>query len=339
MSEKNIVLCSEYSAPPDFECIWSKELTTTLDNASRSKAVEKLFAYKKTQGETKMELRVEPYQAPEQIVFNYEELKAALMEKVSRYEAMVYTEEQIKDAKADRANLNRLKKALNDERIRREKEYMESFNVFKAQVNEIIGIIDKPCAVIDRQVKEFEEMQKANKFNEIEAYWHELLRDNKIPAGVCFNSIYNEKWLNASVKMPAIVKEITERLEQIEKDLAVIENLPAFAFEAKDVYLNTLDLGEAVREANRLRELAEKKAAWEAEQAKRKAEAEAAAIKPAEPVDIPCTPYGADHVAPAQPAQTEPQREWVRFQALMTVDEAKALGQYMRDHGIQYKSI
>lgn len=43
MSRKNIVICSEYSAPPDFECIWSKELTTTLDNASRSKAVEKLF--------------------------------------------------------------------------------------------------------------------------------------------------------------------------------------------------------------------------------------------------------------------------------------------------------
>lgn len=47
MSEKNIVLCSEYSAPPDFECIWQKQLTTTLDNNSRSKAVERLFIQKK----------------------------------------------------------------------------------------------------------------------------------------------------------------------------------------------------------------------------------------------------------------------------------------------------
>lgn len=45
MSKKNIVLCSEYNAPEDFKCIWAKELTTTLDKASRSKAVEKLFAY------------------------------------------------------------------------------------------------------------------------------------------------------------------------------------------------------------------------------------------------------------------------------------------------------
>ena len=45
MSKKNIVLCSEYNAPEDFECVWTKELTTTLDKASRSKAVEKLFKY------------------------------------------------------------------------------------------------------------------------------------------------------------------------------------------------------------------------------------------------------------------------------------------------------
>lgn len=47
MSEDNIVICSEYNAPDDFECIWSKELTTTLDKNSRSKAVERLFTYKK----------------------------------------------------------------------------------------------------------------------------------------------------------------------------------------------------------------------------------------------------------------------------------------------------
>ena len=50
MSKNNIVLCSEYNAPDDFDCIWSKELTTTLDKNSRSKAVEKLFMIKKVAG-------------------------------------------------------------------------------------------------------------------------------------------------------------------------------------------------------------------------------------------------------------------------------------------------
>ena len=44
-SKNNFVFVSEYNAPKDFECIWSKELTTTLDKSSRSKSVEKLFTY------------------------------------------------------------------------------------------------------------------------------------------------------------------------------------------------------------------------------------------------------------------------------------------------------
>lgn len=46
MSKNNIIICSEYKAPDDFECIWEKELTTTLDKNSRSSVVEKLFVYK-----------------------------------------------------------------------------------------------------------------------------------------------------------------------------------------------------------------------------------------------------------------------------------------------------
>ena len=45
MSKRNIVLCSEYTAPDDFTCIYEKQLTTTLDKNSRSKAVERLFIH------------------------------------------------------------------------------------------------------------------------------------------------------------------------------------------------------------------------------------------------------------------------------------------------------
>lgn len=110
-----------------------------------------------------MELKVNEVEIPKVIEFNYKELKSELEEKVSHYETLVYTDEQIKEAKSDRANLNKLKKALNDERIRREKEYLQPFNVFKAQINEIIGIIDRPITVIDSQVKAYEEKQKQEK--------------------------------------------------------------------------------------------------------------------------------------------------------------------------------
>lgn len=45
-SKTNYIICSEYNAPDDFNCIWSKELTTTFDKNSRSQATEKLFTYK-----------------------------------------------------------------------------------------------------------------------------------------------------------------------------------------------------------------------------------------------------------------------------------------------------
>ena len=162
-----------------------------------------------------MELKMMPYSIPEAVGFNYDELKAELMEKIDKYTHMVYTDDQISAAKADRAALNRLKKALNDERIKREKEYMEPFAAFKGQIAEIICIIDKPCAVIDKQIKEFEESKKAEKLEKIKGYWQEVLEADKIPAGITFNHFFNEKWLNASVKMKAIQDEFNAKLQQI----------------------------------------------------------------------------------------------------------------------------
>lgn len=279
-----------------------------------------------------MELRMKPYTIPDAVGFNYSELKAALIEKTEHYGHMVYTDDQISLAKADRASLNRLKKALNDERIKREKEYMQPFAEFKAQISEIISIIDKPISVIDGQVKAFEEQKRADKAKQIEAYWGEVLQAEKVPAGICFRHIMDEKWLNASVSMTTIKKAIDDKLAQAAKDLAVIRDLPAYAFEAEEAYLDALDLAKAVSEAHRLQEMAEKKAAREAEIAARKAEQEAkqaATVAKSETVEP----------APADDQPTEPLREWVSFAALLTPEEAKALGQYMKANGIKYKAI
>ena len=46
MSKNNIVIVSEYNAPEDFECIWSKEVSTNLSVQKRKKDIEKLFIIK-----------------------------------------------------------------------------------------------------------------------------------------------------------------------------------------------------------------------------------------------------------------------------------------------------
>lgn len=45
ISLNNFVLCSEYNAPDDFNCIWEKKTTVTLDKNTRSIKTEKLFIY------------------------------------------------------------------------------------------------------------------------------------------------------------------------------------------------------------------------------------------------------------------------------------------------------
>lgn len=290
-----------------------------------------------------MELRVNEVTIPEKISFNYEELKAELTEKVAFYETLVYTDDQVKDAKADRATLNKLKKTLNDERIRREKEYMQPFNEFKAQVNEIIGIIDKPIAVIDKQVKEFEDQKKAKKQKDIE----ELFAGMGFQSFVTLEKIWDPKWLNASTSMKSIEEQMRSRMYQIGDDVLTLHNLPEFGFEATEVYKQTLDINKAIKEAQRMAEIAKAKAEAEAKkkaaEEARKAEEERKAkeikeeqtvIAPAEPNEQAVTPS-----EPVQSADSTPERMLVRFEVLLTTEDAYALKEFFKSRNIEFKAI
>ena len=290
-----------------------------------------------------MELRVNEVVIPEKISFNYEELKAELTEKVAFYETLVYTDDQVKDAKADRATLNKLKKTLNDERIRREKEYMQPFNEFKAQVNEIIGIIDKPIAVIDKQVKEFEDQKKANKQNAIE----ELFATIGFQNFVTLEKIWDPKWLNASVSMKSIEEQMRSRMYQIGDDVLTLHNLPEFGFEATEVYKQTLDINKAIKEAQRMAEIAKakaeaaakKKAAEEARKAEE--ERKAKEIKEEQRVIVPTVPHeqAVTPQEPVQSADSTQERMVVRFEVLLTTEDAYALKEFFKSRSIEFKAI
>lgn len=267
-----------------------------------------------------MELRVNEIAIPQEISFNYEELKAELAEKVRTYEMMVYTDDQIKEAKADRAKLNSLKKTLNDERIRREKEYMKPFNEFKAQINEIIAIIDRPIAVIDQQVKEYEEERKQQKKAEILSYLHTY----ELPYEIPVEKLFSDKWLNATVSMKSIYQEIDDKMNDIQDDLETLEELDDYQSFAISYYRETLDLRATLNEIKRQKEIKAKQAKIEAEQAEKKKAA------PAEPVKE------------EKPVQTEPEKpagQWINFAAFLTASQAAELKDFFVRRGIEYKAI
>lgn len=280
-----------------------------------------------------MELKMNQYQLPEKISFNFDELKTELEAKTSVYSTMVYTDDQIQAAKKDRADLNKLKKALNDERIRREKEYLVPFNAFKSQVNEIITIIDKPIGVIDQRVKEYEEQQKQDKKDNIQNFWNSC----EVPEGLTLEKVFDPKWLNASTSMKSITESIDASINKFKEEMQTLANLPEFGFEAQQVYISTLDINKAIAEGHRMAEVAKKKA--EAEEARAEEEAKKNAF-PEDAMNPPVAEVPAVELPKFnQSTWMEPERTWVRFQALMSTEDAAALKKFFDSRHIEFKPI
>lgn len=195
---------------------------------------------------------------PQPVIFNYEELKAELTTALADYQSRVYTEDNIAEAKEGRAKLNKLAKAINDERISREKEYMQPFNTFKEQAKELCDLIDTASSGIKEQLDAFEEKRVAEKQERIEALYMDITSNYDLPF-LTLEKIMSDKWLNKGTTEKTIVFEITERCEQIVKDLAVIRKMPRYAFEAEQAYKTCLDLNKALEEGERMANVQEAK--------------------------------------------------------------------------------
>lgn len=293
-----------------------------------------------------MELQVNEIKIPERISFNYDELKQELAATLQRYEGLVYTADQMKAAKADKAALNKLKKALNDERIRREREYMKPFAEFKAQIADLIAAIDKPVALIDSQVKEYEEQKKLEKRKQIEEYFES---ECDFPEWLKFDQIFVSSWLNATCSMKTVEGDLKAMQETICRDLAVLSEMPSFAFEATEVYKNTLNLQTAVNDGKRLADIQKRK-----EEAARAAELGKAVSKSvsdsinesvANAIEYAADTTTDDSLAVGESAQEvvqsvgESAGQWIAFQAFLTVAQAKELRAFFEQRGIKFKSI
>ena len=149
-----------------------------------------------------MELKVTTPTFPEVIEFNFEDLKKEITERASAYVNLVYTDDQIKDAKNDRAALNKFVKALSDERIKVKKECMKPYEDFEAKIKELDGIVNKAIQNIDSQIKAVEEKEKDEKLAKIKELWESI----EHPAEMQFEHVYEGKFLNKSVSMASVEK-------------------------------------------------------------------------------------------------------------------------------------
>lgn len=240
------------------------------------------------------------------IQWNKEELEAAVRAKIAGYENVVYTEENIKAAKNDRAELNKLIKAIEERRKQVKNIINKPYAVFEAELNEITALINEPVALIDQQVKAFEEKQKEEKKAAIKATYDENIGD--LAEVLPFEKIFDSRYLNQTYKLATAQKEIVDKIDTVKTDLETIDSLDSkYKLNAKDVYIKTLDLSKALAENKRLADLEEKLEADKRRKAEE--EAEEQAKREAEEAERKAAEAKKAQEATAEVEQTEPQSE------------------------------
>ena len=271
-----------------------------------------------------------------EIQWNQEEVKAWVAARVQDYKNIAYTEDQVKDMKKDRADLNKLRTAFESERKRLKKVCMEPYNLFEQQVKEVVALIDEPIQLIDSQLYELEERRKQQKKKDIEALFDTI----GFQTFVTLDNIFDQKWLNASVSLGKIEEQMKSIMYKIGTEVATIGNLPEFSFEAMEVYKKTLDLNKAILEGQRLAEIQKRKQQYEEEQ-KRIAEEKARQDAQEQSVLVETV----EEIAPveekvdASPEPVRPDLVQMDFRVWCTKEQLMDLREYLIAHQIKFGRV
>ena len=300
-----------------------------------------------------MELRMTEVNFPQKLEFNYEEIKQEVTEKVALYKNLVYTDDQIKEAKADRAKLNNFVKVLEDKRKEIKKQCLQPYEDFERQIKEIVSVVNEPIALIDKQIKEADRIKKEEKLAKIKELWESY--DH--PEGLPFERVFNERMLNVSFSMKHVEQCIKDAIMRFNLDIETLDKLTEFGFEAKQVYLQTFDLNRALAEGRRMSEIARAKAEKEAraaeakrreeeqsrqeaeaEKRRRQAEADDQADINKKIAEAGEMPESAARDSIEIPADALP-KQWVSFSALLSMDDAMALKEFFASRNIEFKAV
>ena len=207
------------------------------------------------------------------IDWNFQELKKEITAKADDYKNLVYDiddDDQIKDAKKDRADLRKFNTVLDGKRKEMKKRVMEPYTTFESQIKELTGIVDEAIDNIDAQIKDYEEIKRNEKLEKVRRIYEEEIGD--LDRTIPFEKVYQESWLNKTKTLKSIREEITNIRDKVDADLKLINaESSAYAFEMKEEYMKSFDFTAAMAKKQELEEAAKRKAAFE-EQRKKKEE-------------------------------------------------------------------
>lgn len=212
--------------------------------------------------------------------WNKDEVQKNLDELLAAYTGRVYTPEAVKDAKADRAAVNKWEKQLGDALRAAKKLYTEPLDAFSQSIKAMQAQCKQVSGAIDTQVKAVEQAQREEKASTLRLVYRDCI--GELEDLIPFERLLDEHWLNKTFDLSQAEKDLRLRIETRRNELKLIRDTCGEDAEACTTeYLRSLCVNDALQEYTRRRN---------AREALRKAEAERAAAeraRAAAPVIIP----------------------------------------------------
>jgi hypothetical protein len=276
---------------------------------------------------------------------NAKQIRDMVKASLQMYDITNYNDENIDQAKKDKAILNKATKALNAKRLEIEKEFMKPFGEFKDVVNETIKLIGECSAKIDTVVKQNEQQYKDRKKATIKTYF-----DGINVNLVDFNKVFKSEWLNKTASMKSVCSDIDAIFNKVENELSTLKGFGEDYDVLRTYYMDTLNITSTIQYANRLKEQRERAKAVEeakiksekekqqAEEARKADEAEQGKSRPVNPFSM--ANQKVDEQVPfGQSRIRQPELLTRAFKVTTTRENIIALGDFMNERGIDFDKI
>lgn len=243
------------------------------------------------------------------VTWNFEEIKKSLEDSVAIYQGMVYTDDTIKTAKTDVAELRALAKAIEDRRKEVKEKCLEPYNIIEKQAKELVALVNKPIEAINIQVQDYESRRKEAVRAKIDAYWKRKCA--VLPESIwdaAHSKIYDSRWENATATQKSWKEGIDNGVAEIQ---GAIETIKSFNSEFEEDMLNSfyadLSLQNAIQKMNSLK--AQKDRILEKERQRREREAKLAEQQAQPEASVPQTEPTQNLRQADTPHNTAPEHE------------------------------
>ena len=199
-----------------------------------------------------MEFNLEVRAQNGKVYTNASDLLPAIQEGLKAYDYIV-DENNYKQAKSDRTTLNNLVKIVSDKRKQVENDVFAQWLQDKKDIMAVEKAIKAASDKLGNGINDIDNAEKELKKNQIKELWLNMT-NNKYP----FELVFEERYLNKSVKPKEIEESLNNKFLKAEEQLSFIEaSLPDDELQAERViqlFCKTLDLSKATERINEIKE-------------------------------------------------------------------------------------